>query len=206
MSGTKVSFDIKPSVYIYKKRKYMTYPENESPKEDTWEYTYTYEPETQPNQIEQPDHTKQTTVPEVQFSRPSLTIKIPNPGAYRPLSKSPPPSVSPETTAIIVQEAIANKPLEVISRKVENTVRKEALALAHNYFLQSDTPHSHITSFSEKTPSTFKSPPQHFQGVSPLQLSPLANSPIKGMAFPKPLPVRSLSSERLDWLTERPTQ
>jgi hypothetical protein len=94
----------------------------------------------------------------------------------------------------------------VILRKVENTVRKEALALAHIHFLQSDTPVSHITPSSEKTPSIFKSPPNPFQSVSPLQMSPLVNSPIKGEAFPKPLPVRSLSSERLDWLTNRPTQ
>ena len=108
-----------------------------------------------------------------------LKINVPNPGAYRAPSASPPGSLSPNTHATIVREAKEGQEREQALRKVEEAIRQAAIGIAHHTFLREDTPLEHLTPHSQRTPASIKSlrSPRIGLHLSPLQLSPLVQSP-----------------------------
>ena len=143
-----------------------------------------------------------------------LKITVPNPGAYRAPSTSPPGSLSPNTHATIVREAKEGLERERALRKVEEAIRQTAIGLAHHTFLREDTPLEHLTPQSQRTPASIKSlrSPRMGLHLSPLQLSPVVQSPrvpgedqglsLRPRVMLRPIAEKnSLSSLSLDSLT-----
>ena len=234
-STTKVSFTLEPLVHMYKKRKqHVSEQENVYESNDECgsqtgraKATATDAPATEATATEaaaaggprEPSFSFSVPLappPPLNLFPPSLTsssgqglkITVPNPGAYRAPSASPPASLSPNTQAEIIREAREGLEREQALRKVEEAIRQAAIGLASHAFQREDTPADHLTPHSQRTPASIKSlrSPRIGLHLSPLQLSPMNQSPRVASEAPRVMlrPIaekNSLSSLSLDSLT-----
>jgi hypothetical protein len=168
MSSTnKVSFRLDPIVHLYKKRK---------------AHTTTIIDEARPAQsinLDQGFLAPQAGQAPPSDLRVGLKINVPTPGEYRAPSASPPPELSPETVAEIIREVRGAISFERANRLAEEEIRQVAIGNAQHAFHSEDTPPAHLTPNSQRTPASVKSllSPHMNVHLSPLQLSPLAQSP-----------------------------